>query len=70
MPSQQLIDHQLVQIMMMNIARHKARDKQKMIRTMILQEIMLFIPIGTTVAVQQEDDGLWTHGTIVGKGIP
>ena len=26
-----------------------------------------FIPIGSTVAVQQEDGGLWTHGTVVGK---
>ena len=26
------------------------------------------IPIGSTVAVQREDWGLWTHGTIEGKG--
>ena len=26
------------------------------------------IPIGSTVAVQQEDGRPWTHGTIVGKG--
>ena len=26
------------------------------------------IPIGSTIAVQWEDSGLWTHGTIVGKG--
>ena len=26
------------------------------------------IPIGSTVVVQQDDSGLWTHGTIVGKG--
>ena len=26
------------------------------------------IPIGSAVAVQQEDGGLWTHGTIVGSG--
>ena len=26
------------------------------------------IPIGSTVMVQWEDKGLWTHGTIVGKG--
>ena len=26
------------------------------------------IPIGSTVAVQWEDGGPWTHGTIVGKG--
>ena len=26
------------------------------------------IPIGSTVAVQQEDGGLWTHSTVVGKG--
>ena len=25
------------------------------------------IPIGSTVTVQQEDGGLWTHGTIVEK---
>ena len=27
-----------------------------------------FIPIGSAVAVQWEDGGLWTHGTIVGTG--
>ena len=27
-----------------------------------------FIPIGSAVAVQQEDGGLWTNGTIVGTG--
>ena len=26
------------------------------------------IPIGSAVAVQQEDGGLWTHGTVVGTG--
>ena len=26
------------------------------------------IPIGSTVVVQGEDRGLWTHGTVVGKG--
>ena len=26
------------------------------------------IPIGSTGAVQQEDRGPWTHGTIIGKG--
>ena len=26
------------------------------------------IPIGSTVAAQQEDRGLWTHGTVMGKG--
>ena len=26
------------------------------------------IPIGSTVAVQQEDSGPWTHGTVVGTG--
>ena len=26
------------------------------------------IPIGSAVAVQQEDGGLWTHGTIVDTG--
>ena len=26
------------------------------------------IPIGSTVAVQQEDGGPWTHGTVVGTG--
>ena len=28
---------------------------------------LCFIPIGSTVEVQQEDRGPWTHGTIVGK---
>ena len=27
-----------------------------------------FIPIGSTVTFQQEDGGLWIHGTIAGKG--
>ena len=26
------------------------------------------IPTGSTVAVQGEDGGLWTHGTVEGKG--
>ena len=31
-------------------------------------QVFVSIPIGSTVVVQQEDGGLWTHGTIVGKG--
>ena len=31
-------------------------------------QMFAFIPIGSAVAVQQEDGGLWTHGTIVGTG--
>ena len=27
-----------------------------------------YIPIGSAVAIQQEDSGLWTHGTVVGTG--
>ena len=30
--------------------------------------ILASIPIGSTVVVQQEDSGPWTHGMIVGKG--
>ena len=30
--------------------------------------IFASIPIGSAVVVQQEDGGLWTHGTIVGTG--
>ena len=30
--------------------------------------VLAYIPIGSTVAVQQEDSGLWTHGTVVGTG--
>ena len=26
------------------------------------------LPIGSAVVVQSEDGGLWTHGTVVGKG--
>ena len=26
------------------------------------------IPKGSTVVVQQEDGGLWTHGMVIGKG--
>ena len=29
--------------------------------------LFVSIPIGSTVVVQQEDGGLWTHGTIVGE---
>ena len=31
-------------------------------------QIFASIPIGSTVVVQREDGGPWTHGTIVGKG--
>ena len=31
-------------------------------------QVFVSIPIGSTVAVQQEERGLCTHGTIVGKG--
>ena len=31
-------------------------------------QIFASIPIGSTVVVQWEDRGPWTHGTIVGKG--
>ena len=31
-------------------------------------QVFVSIPIESTVAVQEEDEGLWTHGTIVGKG--
>ena len=31
-------------------------------------QVFVSIPIGSTVAVQWEDRGPWTHGTIVGKG--
>ena len=31
-------------------------------------QVFASIPIGSTVAVQQEDSGPWTHGMIVGKG--
>ena len=30
--------------------------------------IFASIPIGSAVVVQQEDSGLWTHGTVVGTG--
>ena len=30
-------------------------------------QVFVSIPIGSTVAVQQEDGGPWTHGTIGGK---
>ena len=35
---------------------------------MILPETMIFFSIEYTVAVQQENGGLWTHGKIVGTG--
>ena len=31
-------------------------------------KIFMSIPIESTVAVQSEDGGSWTHGTVVGKG--
>ena len=31
-------------------------------------QVFASIPIGSTVAVQWEDGGSWTHGTIVGMG--
>ena len=33
-------------------------------------QIFASIPIGSTVVVQQEDGGPWTHRTIVRKGDP
>ena len=30
--------------------------------------VFLYIPIGSAVAVQQEDGRLWTHGIVVGTG--
>ena len=39
-----------------------------MTETMILQGFFMSIPIGSTVAVQQEDRGPWAHGTVVDKG--
>ena len=32
-----------------------------------VSQIFVSIPIGSTVVVQWEDEGSWTHGTIVGK---
>ena len=31
-------------------------------------KIFMFIPIGSTLVVQWGDGGLWTHGTVIGKG--
>ena len=31
-------------------------------------QVFASIPIGSTVVVQWEDGGLWTHGTVIGKG--
>ena len=38
-----------------------------MTKTKVLPYIVS-IPIGSTVAVQQEEGGPWTHGTAEGKG--
>ena len=54
--------------MMTNIKKHQSLGKQEMIRTMILQEVMILFSIRSTVAVQLEDGGPWIHGTVVGKG--
>ena len=31
-------------------------------------KIFVSLPMGCTVVVQQEDEGLWTHGRIKGNG--
>ena len=31
-------------------------------------QVFAYIPIGSSVVVQWEDRGPWTHGTIIGKG--
>ena len=33
-----------------------------------ISQIFVSIPIGSTVVVQQEDGGPWTHDTIIGNG--
>ena len=45
------------------IIRQTKKDKDK-----DSSKNFVFIPIGSTVMVQQEDGGPWTHGTIEGKG--
>ena len=50
--------------MMMNIIRRQNRnDKGK-----DTSKSFVSLPIGSTVAVQGEDGGPWTHGTIEAKG--
>ena len=34
-----------------------------------VSQVFVYVPIGSTVAVQWEDRGPWTHGTIVGRAI-
>ena len=54
--------------MTMSITVNKSTGSTKIMLTMMLHQSFTSIPIGSTLAVQQEDDGPWTHGTTVGKG--
>ena len=46
---------------------HKLVDRQQKSNN-DASPVFASIPIGSAVVVQQEDGGLWTHGTIVGTG--
>ena len=47
---------------------HNKLIERQLKNTNDASSIFLRIPIGSAVAVQQEDGRLWTHGTIVGTG--
>ena len=47
---------------------HKLVDRQQR-NNNDASPVFAYIPIGSNVAVQQEDGGLWTHGMIMGTGI-
>ena len=53
--------------MMMSIIKNQYTGRAKMTQN-DASHVFVSIPIGSTLVIQQEDGGLWTHGIIVGKG--
>ena len=44
------------------------RRQSQQVKMFVLAKYIPFLATGSTVAVQEEDRGLWMHGTIVGQG--
>ena len=44
----------------------KLMDRQH--KMTMIPPVFSYIPIGSAAVVQQEDSGLWTHGTVVNRG--
>ena len=53
---------------MMSIIKNSCTGKAKNNPNNDTSQVFVSIPIGSPVAVQWEDRGPWTHGTIVGMG--